>query len=84
MLQAVEQQELLQTYMLTTHYQQDYMSLVSYKMKYKLIKDFSGEPVVVFDTETNTSFRIDGDSTNLQAYLKWVSEGNTPLPAENN
>jgi hypothetical protein len=51
-------------------------------MKYKLIKDFSGEPVVVFDTETNTSFRIDGDSTNLQAYLKWVEEGGIVLPAD--
>jgi hypothetical protein len=23
------------------------------------------------------------DNTDYQAYLKWVAEGNTPLPAEN-
>jgi len=27
---------------------------------------------------------FDPDNTDYQAYLKWVSEGNTPLPAENN
>jgi len=25
----------------------------------------------------------DPDNTDYQAYLKWVAEGNTPLPAEN-
>ena len=29
------------------------------------------------------SFIADPDNTDYQAYLKWVSEGNTPLPAEN-
>ena len=24
------------------------------------------------------------DNTDYQAYLKWLDEGNTPLPAENN
>jgi len=24
------------------------------------------------------------DNTDYQAYLKWVADGNTPLPAENN
>jgi hypothetical protein len=27
---------------------------------------------------------FDPANTDYQAYLKWVSEGNTPLPAENN
>ena len=26
---------------------------------------------------------FDPDNTDYQAYLKWVTEGNTPLPAEN-
>ncbi len=25
---------------------------------------------------------LDTDNTDYQAYLKWVSEGNTPLPAD--
>jgi hypothetical protein len=31
----------------------------------------------------NASIPFDPDNTDYQAYLKWVSEGNTPLPAEN-
>jgi hypothetical protein len=41
--------------------------------------------------EINSVTRSDGwsipfnpDNTDYQAYLKWVAEGNTPLPAENN
>jgi hypothetical protein len=26
---------------------------------------------------------FDPDNTDYQAYLKWLAEGNTPLPAEN-
>ena len=31
----------------------------------------------------NATIPIDPDNTDYQAYLKWVAEGNTPLPAEN-
>ena len=31
-----------------------------------------------------TSFGHDPDNTDYQAYLKWIAEGNTPLPAEEN
>jgi len=31
----------------------------------------------------NASIPFDPDNTDYQAYLKWVSEGNEPLPAEN-
>ena len=32
--------------------------------------------------EQYTSFPADPANTDYQAYLKWVAEGNTPLPAE--
>lgn len=31
---------------------------------------------------TVSSFGADPANTDYQAYLKWVSEGNTPLPAD--
>jgi hypothetical protein len=30
----------------------------------------------------NACIPFDPDNTDYQAYLKWVAEGNTPLPAE--
>jgi hypothetical protein len=48
---------------------------------------------IPIDTLTNKTYGIlritdmsfipfDPDNTDYQAYLKWVSEGNTPLPAD--
>jgi hypothetical protein len=34
-------------------------------------------------TSDNAVIPFDPANTDYQAYLKWVSEGNTPLPAEN-
>jgi hypothetical protein len=31
---------------------------------------------------TFTSFIFDPDNTDYQAYLKWLEEGNTPTPAD--
>ena len=31
----------------------------------------------------NTVIPMNPDNTDYQAYLKWVAEGNTPLPADN-
>ena len=31
-----------------------------------------------------TCFPFDPDNTDYQEYLKWLAEGNTPLPAEEN
>ena len=52
---------------------------------YKLAKPLIGQ------TESNMVIRLadmayipfDEANTDYQAYLKWVAEGNTPLPAEN-
>jgi len=54
---------------------------------YKLNKDRrTGEDCSVNRTDedgTYWSIPFDPDNTDYQAYLKWVAEGNTPLPAEN-
>ena len=52
---------------------------------YKLIKNpFSGKVNVVQKQDGIYTLNIpfDPDNTDYQAYLKWVEEGNTPLPAE--
>ena len=53
---------------------------------YKLIK-FRGEVVGAVKQVGNTSVSFgfqDPDNTDYQTYLKWLAEGNTPLPAEEN
>jgi len=55
----------------------------SYKM-YKL-NNFRGEIVSVTKTDGEYTLTIPLnalDNTDYQAYLKWVAEGNTPLPAD--
>ena len=50
---------------------------------YKLPKVFNNEPIKCVLTEDGlTSIPFDPDNTDYQAYLKWVAEGNTPLPAD--
>ena len=51
---------------------------------YKLLPISFGltEHNCVFNLEQNLYIPFDPDNTDYQAYLKWVSEGNTPLPAE--
>ena len=46
---------------------------------YKLVKENNG----VIRTRDNAFIPFDPDNTDYQAYLKWVAEGNAPLPAEN-
>jgi len=53
---------------------------------YKLNKD-SWTNQIVSVTKTNEdgsgiSIPLSPDNTDYQAYLKWLDEGNTPLPAE--
>jgi hypothetical protein len=51
---------------------------------YKLIKDTIGENInTVKRLSDNAFIPFAPDNTDYQAYLKWVAEGNTPLPAEN-
>jgi hypothetical protein len=53
---------------------------------YKLLKSsITGQISCVQKQEENVLYSIpfDPDNTDYQAYLKWVSEGNEPLPAEN-
>jgi hypothetical protein len=50
-------------------------------MSYTIIKDRYGNDSSVMRTD-GLSIPFDPDNTDYQAYLKWVSEGNTPLPAD--
>jgi hypothetical protein len=53
---------------------------------YKLFKDkWTNEICSVTKTNedgSGMSIPINPDNTDYQAYLKWVAEGNTPLPAD--
>ena len=52
---------------------------------YKLYKTSGSEVANAATTvgvEPQVSFLFDESNTDYQAYLKWVAEGNTPLPAD--
>jgi len=53
---------------------------------YKLNKStFTNEPCSVNRDNGDgsvTSIPLNPDNTDYQAYLKWLAEGNTPLPAD--
>ena len=51
-------------------------------MTYKLLKSYDGVVKNVLRVEDNAAIPFDPANTDYQAYLKWVSEGNTPLPAD--
>ena len=45
----------------------------------------TGQPApFILRLADNAFIPFDLDNTDYQAYLKWVAEGNTPLPAESN
>ena len=48
-------------------------------------KDTQYETVYIeHENGSITSFPFDPDNTDYQAYLRWLEEGNTVLPAEEN
>lgn len=50
---------------------------------YKLIKDFYSDNILcVVKVEDKLSIPFDPANTDYQEYLKWLEEGNTPLPAD--
>lgn len=54
-------------------------------MNYKLYKTMTGQTGVFYTNEQGqtVSFLLDVNAPEEQAYLKWLAEGNEPLPAEN-
>jgi len=49
---------------------------------YQLQKNLKGEVISIWHQATLSCIPLDPDNTDYQAYLKWISEGNTPLPAD--
>jgi len=49
---------------------------------YKISKNSLGIENSVVRTTDNAFIPFDPANTEYQAYLKWLSEGNTPLPAD--
>jgi hypothetical protein len=51
---------------------------------YKLTKDpLTGKINYVLQLETMAHIPMTEENTDYQAYLKWLEEGNTPEPADN-
>ena len=51
---------------------------------YKLTQKFKNNQVSVQRVSDGAIIPFDPDNTDYQAYLRWLEEGNTPLPAEEN
>ncbi len=50
---------------------------------YKQLKTINGNIAeVIIRTSDNAFIPFDPANTDYQAYLKWIDEGNTPLPAD--
>jgi hypothetical protein len=55
-------------------------------MTYQIQNDLKGNPCAVCKTNADgsgMSIPFDSNNVDFQEYQKWLSEGNTPLPAEN-
>jgi hypothetical protein len=49
---------------------------------YKLIRSVTTGEISIILKDGKDSIPFAPDNTDYQAYLKWVEQGNTPLPAE--
>jgi hypothetical protein len=49
---------------------------------YKLVKNRFGDVDTIHRIADNAFIPLNEANTDYQAYLKWVAEGNTPLPAD--
>ena len=50
---------------------------------YQLLPDYFGQPATTIKRLADNAFiPFDPANTDYQEYLKWVAEGNQPLPAE--
>jgi hypothetical protein len=49
---------------------------------YKLVKNRFGDVDTIHRIADNAFIPLDEANTDYQAYLKWLEEGNTPLPAD--
>ena len=49
---------------------------------YKQCKDSFGNILCVQRLYDNAYIPFDPNNTDYQAYLKWIADGNTPLPAD--
>lgn len=51
------------------------------ELTYKLVKNLDGVEVAVY-TSTGSTIPFDPANMDYQVYLKWLAEGNEPLPAD--
>jgi hypothetical protein len=54
-----------------------------YKQLFDVIENKASSKVILRTTD-GACIPFDPDNTDYQAYLAWLAEGNTPLPAEEN
>lgn len=56
--------------------------MITYKLYIRLPKTTPDAAYIVNDDGSMTSFIFDENNSDYQTYLKWVSEGNKPIPAD--
>lgn len=49
---------------------------------YQIINDITGAPSCIKRLSDNAFIPMDEQNSDYAAYLKWLSEGNQPLPAD--